>query len=499
MGRHALPSPPVTRFLRTIPLLVAALGAAAAAEPLPRPVASALAAAPFRGQGVGVYAIRAENGTVLAAYGADTPLIPASTMKVLTAACALDTLGSGFTFRTRILADHAPDASGTVHGNLYVQGGGDPVFRPEDLWASLTDLAAAGVKRIEGDVVVDDTLFEEPGRPASWPPVKGFPAPYDAPQGALALAWDGTEVVVVAGRRPGEPAQADTAPVSHVARLENGVVTGARTAVQLALVETPGEPPVVRVTGTVARGKPVREWIHLGHPTYAVAGAVVNLLPHAGVTLTGRARRGATPTSAAALVERRSLPLSQVLVPIMKNSSNFGAEMVLRGLAAAGGQHPATTAGGTSKVLACLDRWNVSRAGADVRDGSGFGRGNRLTAKTLVGAIDTARRNATWGPDFVNSLPIASQDGSLRRRLRDMRGRVRAKTGTLDGVHALAGSILTPAGHEVLFAVVLNQRQRGAFLGHPSVDKIVRALAAAADGKDLPAEREPRVRGRKRR
>ncbi len=493
----------MTRCFRTLPLLVAALGAALgtalAAEPLPRPVAAALAAAPFRGQGVGLYAIRASDGAVLAAYAADTPLIPASTMKVLTAACALDALGADYTFRTRILADRAPDASGTVRGNLYLQGGGDPVFRPEDLWAALTDLAAAGVQRVEGDVIVDDTLFEEPGRPASWPPARGFPAPYDAPQGALALAWDGTEVVVVAGRRPGDPAQADTAPVSRLARFDNRVVTGARTAVQLALVETAGEPPVIRVTGTVARGKPVREWIHLGHPTAAVAGAVTNLLPHANVTLTGRARRGTTPASATALVERRSLPLAQILVPIMKNSSNFGAEMVLRGLAAAGGQRPATIAGGTAKVLACLGRWNVSRAGADVRDGSGFGRGNRLTARTLVGVIDVARRNATWGQEFMNALPIASQDGSLRRRLRDMRGRVRAKTGTLDGVHALAGSILTPAGREVLFAVVLNQRRSGAFLGHPSVDKLVRALAAAADGKDLPPEREPRVRGRKRR
>ena len=475
-----------------------AVPAARAADMVPGPLRRALDAPVFAGQGIGLYAVR-PDGSAIAAFGAERPLVPASTMKVVTAACALDALGPDFTFRTRFLADKRPGSDGVVRGAVYLVGGGDPMFRAEDLWTAVQDLARSGVKRIAGDVVLDDGRFEPPGRPATWPPALSFPAPYDSPQSALALAWNAAELVVQGGPRPGAPARAETAPLPHLAKIENGVTTAGRTAVTLAFSPAADGPATARLSGSVAKGATFREWIHLGDPTQAVGAALAELLPHAGIKLDGRIRRGAAPANAAALVERRSFPLGTTLAPIMKHSSNFGAEMVARTIAAEAGAQPATIAAGAARLSACLDRWGAPRTGVSVLDGSGYSHGDRLTARALVAALLAAKR-AKWGADFEATLPTAAEDGSLRRRLRDMRGRVRAKTGTLDGVHALAGYIDTPGGREVVFAVLVNKTRRGGpFLGHPDVDKLVRAIAAAADGRSSGEEDETPAPRRRRR
>lgn len=444
---------------------------------LPQPVAAELNSAPFKGQEVGLLAIRTSDGAVIAAVNPDRALIPASTLKTLTGACALEKLTPAFRFKTRFLAANLPDPEGVLHGSIYLQGGGDPSLRPEDLWSLVAALAETGLRRVEGDIVLDDSLFSEPGRPPSWPEALLFPAPYDSPHGALALAYNSLEIVVSPGTEPGGT-QARTGPLEGLVELKNGITTGESAPLQLTLLLAPEQPPIFLLGGGLPPGAPpFREWVHIGHPTWGLGAALQSLWAAAGLEWSGTIHRGAAPESAVVLAERSSSPLGKVLIPILKISSNFGSEMLLKTLAAADGIRPATIERGIDHVRGCLATWKAPSAAVVLVDGSGFGRENRMTCRTLVSILETARK-AVWSEPFRTALPQAGKDGTLRRRLPDFRGRLAAKTGTLAGVAGLAG-YMTPPGsrEEIIFAILINQGPGAAPVGAHLVDRLVRAIA----------------------
>ncbi len=471
-------------------LLASAAAVSAAASSDPSPLERVLASSPaLKGQKVGIYAVRSRDGVVAAAVAPDEALIPASTVKILTAACALERLGPAFRIRTLVLADAVPDVTGAVQGALYFRGGGDPELRPEDLWGLVADLAAGGVRQVDGDVVLDDSLFEPPGRPAGWPPPMTSPAPYDSPQGALALAWNSIQILLYPGSRIGDTARWETAPLSDLARVTGAVTTARRNAVNYSLEAAPDGPPAVRVAGTVARGRaPAAEWVHLGDPTSAFGGVIQRLLRAAGVSVRGVVRRGVAPSAAIVLLEHESLPLARVLAPIVKNSSNFGAEMVTRLLAAGDGETPATTAAGVQRITACAAAWEAPLDGARLVDGSGYSRSDRLSARTLVQVLKAADANPSWGADFRASLSRAGEDGSLRRRLRDFSGRLLGKTGSLEGVAALAGFLTARRGGEFAFAILLNRGPGAPPVSPASVDTVLRALADTCEQQQTPRQ-----------
>ncbi len=108
----------------------------------------------------GVQVVNINTGEEVFARNADQGLIPASLVKVLTAAVALRELGAGYKFSTYLSTDGQVDADGTLNGDLYVQGFGDPSLVTEDVWRLVYDLWLAGVRRIDGDVIYDDSHFD---------------------------------------------------------------------------------------------------------------------------------------------------------------------------------------------------------------------------------------------------------------------------------------------------------------------------------------------------
>jgi D-alanyl-D-alanine carboxypeptidase/D-alanyl-D-alanine-endopeptidase (penicillin-binding protein 4) len=125
----------------------------------------------------------------------------------------------------------------------------------------------------------------------------------------------------------------------------------------------------------------------------------------------------------------------------------------------------------------------VATDGLVLADGSGYGKDNRLTAEALVGVLLAARRSPAWRAEFEASLARAAEDGSLRNRLPDLRGRVRAKTGTLNGVSSLAGYAVDRQRREIAFSILVN----GGGASPDDVDRLLRSLLAAADGLPLRA------------
>ena len=486
-------TPRFPRLLLVLLVLLPAIPGRAAEEPAGVPgrqvtgprLARLLAEPTLRAQRVGILAVDGSTGKVLAAVHPDRPLVPASTVKLLTLACALHRLGPARRLETAFLARSRPGADGVLRGNLWIRGGGNPLLRVEDLWAALRELWALGVSRIEGDVVLDDRLFEPPGRPASWPR-RRVVDPYDAPQGALSIAWDSVEVIVRPGSRPGTPADTRLFPLAHPCRVVSRVRTGpagSRPRVRVQLREDGAG--VLVLSGTIpAGGDPWRRWVHLGHPGEVAAAAIRELLDRAGIRLAGEVRRGPVPGDGdlVEILVHESPPLADLAKAIAKHSSNYGAEMLTRLLAVeVGGTRPGTTGAGVAVLRACLDELGVPRRGVRLVDGSGFGRENRLTARALVALLQAATTHPAWGPELLVALPRAGEDGSLRERLVAWRGRVRGKTGTLRGVAALAGRADLPGagqdtGRTVLFAVLLNRADGASPVGPAEVDRLVDAL-----------------------
>jgi serine-type D-Ala-D-Ala carboxypeptidase/endopeptidase (penicillin-binding protein 4) len=467
----------------------------AAVRSVPPEISRAMREAGMKPGQLGLLAVDAETRQVLAAVAPDQPMIPASTIKLVTTACALERLGPAHRFETRFLAAARPAPGGLLAADLWIVGGGNPLLRSEDLWVALRELHAVGVRTIAGDVVLDDSLFEPPGYPAGWPR-RRVPDPYDAPQGALALAWNSLEVIVRPGAAVGAPAQVETFPLRDVATLVNRVRTDRRTAVRVdRLAERAGEPGGILLRGTIAvGGKPDRTWVHLDDPTAVAAAAVGELLADVGIALAGEVRTGSGRDDLLELVVHRSPPLSQLVAAVNKWSSNFGAEMLTRGLAATAGGPPGTTSAGVAELRACLAEWKVSDLGAQLVDGSGYSRSNRLTARTLTDLILAAGNHPQWEAEWIASWPRAGEDGSLKSRLRSHTGRLRAKTGTLNGVSTLAGRAIAPDGHPIAFAILVNGRPQGAPVGPWLADRLADALMRAIER--LASAERPDQKGR---
>ncbi|GAB4372077.1 MAG: D-alanyl-D-alanine carboxypeptidase/D-alanyl-D-alanine-endopeptidase [Acidobacteriota bacterium] len=462
--------------------LVAAVPAGPAEAGTPPAVAQEVSRIEAGGGTVGLLA-QDLDGRVLFAHAPDRPLVPASTMKLLTTACALERLGPAWTVATEVLADGRLDPSGHLRGTLWIRGGGDPLLRVEDLWALTRELHALGLRRVEG-LGVDPGLFTGPPVPASWPgrPVRD---PYAAPQGAASLAWNSLELVVRPGARPGAPAEVALFPFPGGVRIVNRARTGGTTELDIRLNTAKDRPAQVTIGGTIAAGAaPYREWIRLGDPARALLGVFRGLLGQAGITVAGQDRIGPVPAGARSVTRRLGRPLAEIVRAVNKYSSNFGAEVLLRHLGALRDPPQRSTAAGLSVLGDCLQAWGVARRGLVLADGSGYAPADRLTARALVTVLEHAARDPRWGPELVVSLPRAGEDGSLRNRLADLRGTVRAKTGSLARVATLAGLLARPGRPAVAFAILVNGQRR---IPRESADRLLRALARDLESGRLPA------------
>jgi D-alanyl-D-alanine carboxypeptidase/D-alanyl-D-alanine-endopeptidase (penicillin-binding protein 4) len=393
-----------------------ALAVASAGEPPLQPLVRALAP-PGR---FAVLVVSLDRGDTLAALDADRPLPPASTAKLLTAALAWELLGPEFRFLTAVVSD-PPGPDGAVR-RLVLYGGGDPTLRRDDLQALAAAAHAAGLRRVTEAVLVDATAWDPFDPPPGWT-AHDLRQPYGARVAAINL--DGN-------RRGGRPVADPPGAALELWRVS------LRT-VGVAL------PPYGEVRRRPAPG----------------------LAPFADAT----APAGRTHLWAL----HASTPLDSLLRAMLRASDNQIAEALWAAVGrwAGGRGHPAATAALARQRLAV---WGVPAVGAEIVDGSGLSRRNRCSARTLVHLV--AHLERVLGPATLERLlPGPAEPGSTLTWLTDpaLRGRVRAKTGTLRGVVALAGLARTRAGERLAFAF-LGHDLPNAAVGRRAETALLRAL-----------------------
>ena len=383
-------------------------------------------------------------------------------MKIITAAAALDALGPSYRFTTELLHEADVDPAGVLQGNLYVKGGGDPTLVLENLWKIIYDLKMEGVVRIEGDVVFYESLFGADHQLVGWDKaadIKNGPS-YFPGLSALSLNYNTVALITAPGPEAGKPIRAEfETQAGDLFEIYNQAVTGAAGTRRSVKVEreVDGQKMKLIVTGSIPiDGEVDHDYRAVPDPTAYFMATFRQLARERGIAVAGRWRLGSTPRDADVLLRHRSAPLAVVLADMNKYSNNLYAEQVLRVLGAEVNGLPGTTEGGIKVVDAYLSGLGLEPETRTLVNGSGLSRSLRITPVTLTKVLVDMAGDWSVGHEFAASLAIAGRDGTLWRRVREEPGRLRGKTGTLDGVHGLCGYVTGSDGDLYAFAFLVN-------------------------------------------
>jgi D-alanyl-D-alanine carboxypeptidase/D-alanyl-D-alanine-endopeptidase (penicillin-binding protein 4) len=393
--------------------------------------------------------------------GADESLNPASNAKLITAAAALALLGADHRYVTTMHGRVAPDGT-AVTGPLVLRGGGDPSLSTADLLAMARELRNAGIRRVEGGVLVDDAAFGTEHLPPAFEQQPHENAAFRASVSAASVDDNAMTLYVRPGTRAGATAIVTIDPPGYF-QLENSLLTSAGGAPAIRLDLAPGASGCERATvgGTIPLAAHADSFQRrIANPSLATGHAVRAALEVLGVRVAGGVTVGAMPEGLPVVASHRSARLSSLLYELGKSSNNFYAEMTLLAIAAQGASPGAVTfERGASRTVEWLRSVGVPTSGLVVRNGSGLFDANRVSARQLAAVLRAVWREPAIRDEFIAQLAVGGEDGTLHSRLRVPGAErwVRAKTGTLDDVIALSGYVLAPSAERTLvFAFVAN-------------------------------------------
>lgn len=425
-----------------LPLLLAA-GQDGAARSLDARIDALLRRHRLESSRVGIWA-GTDSGPWIS-RAADERLVPASNMKILTTALALSSLGADRTFRTELYVDGTL-RDGVLEGNLVVRAGGDPNLSgrffesPTFLFERWRQALGGGLRRIAGSLILVDETFEATEFHPDWEG-NDISRWYCAPVRGLSLNDNCVDVTVSPGEIGGRP-RVKLSPDTRYITIDNAAKTVVRATKPLAFWRKPGTNEIV-LRGEIAA--PISFSCTVANPARYFGTVFLETL---GVTAPIE-ERSTMPESLRGrpAVAAHESDLRRTLQVCNRRSQNFYAEMLLKH--AGGG----TWEGGMRAADAFLRGIGVE--GAVVRDGSGLSRRNRLSAGDLAAVLRHMRTRVDF-ETFRDSLAAPGEDGTLRKRLEDMAGRLRAKTGTLTGVSSLSGYLTAEGGGTLVFAVIVN-------------------------------------------
>ena len=410
----------------------------------------------------GLMAVSLTRGDTLFSHNAGTPLMPASTMKMLTTAVALERFGPKYQFSTDVLYDGTLDQDGTIRGNIYLRGDGDPSLSGRYLKGGpnapikfLADqLVARGIKHVTGEVIGDASAFDDQKVPEGWL-TRYLQSGYAARVSALSLNENLVWVTVDGSGARLEPATS-AIPLTNNVKVVPG--TGARLSVRRF-----GDGSVV-VSGTMgSRAMPRRYVYVVEDPAKFTTGALRASMIAGGITVDGGIRLGETPSSATKIASVQSPTLDRIISAMNRESINHFAELLLRD-AARGPEKK--TQGTVASGRSLLREFFAEKVGADssqlqVFDGSGLSTLDRVTPRAMTQMLGYAHK-AEWGPWFHASLPVAGESELLRRRMKGSpaQGNLHAKTGTTNDVIGLGGYVTAADGEVIAFSFIYNGADR---------------------------------------
>ena len=485
----------------------------------------------------GVKVVSLDSGKTLFEQNAGKLFSPASNCKLYTVALALDELGGDYRIRTSLFAASKPDRSGALKSDLIVYGRGDPTINARlnggDIFRALQPLVAAltnaGVKRIDGDLVGDESFIHGSpyGSGWSWDDMNYY---YGAEISALTLNDNTLQVVAKPGTSNGAPCQLSVVPATSYVVLSNRTqtVTSGRRDVSFY---RPIEENVIYVTGQMPLDATnYTDDVTMHNPAGMFVVFLREALTRNGIRVSGKTRtvswldRQVQPLDFDKLIELgavESLPMRDIAREVQKPSQNLYTDLLLAHIGAlaqaealdakstgvattrsATNAQAVSSGGGSPKVnppqlnrqetsedaglrqlREFLSQAGVARGDVHFEEGSGLSRNNLTTPNATVALLQFMSKHAE-ADAYVKALPIAGVDGTLRNRMKNTpaANNVRAKTGTLRWANSISGYVTTAAGERLVFSVMLNRyaASDSEHSARTEIDKIAVMLAGFA-------------------
>lgn len=474
-------------------------------------ITMSLARSSLRRGSVGLKVMSLDTGEVVYERDAEKYFMPASNMKSFTIAAALDNLGPDHRFVTTVFATSQPGKDGVLKGDLIIFGRGDPSFswrfNDGDWYAAIDrfadEIIAAGISKIEGNIVGDDSYYNTEPLPEGWEwdDLQWY---YGAEVSALSVNDNVATLKVTPGPEGSAPA-VEFMPASSQFKVINTARTVKAGEKKTFRIKKRLGDNTYEIMGAIPAGDAgFSGSISFSDPAAVFADLLKERLELKGVAVSGKAtgvgrdeRDGAALSSEGlvALVNHQSPPLAIIAENTMKPSQNLYTELILRSLGEIKGD-PTSNRSSEDKGKALVSDL-LKRAGVDPEsvvqyDGSGLSRHNLITPNAsmmLYKYMDSAKYSAFW----KNALTIAGVDGTLRRRFLNTSAsaNVRGKTGTIDQVSALSGYVTSKAGERFVFSVLTNGIPN-ASLRVSTIDEIVLHLANLEE-KTFAVPAEPEV------
>lgn len=388
-------------------------------------------------------------------------LIPASISKIATTAAFLKHYPPGTKFRTQVFLSESPRLE-EFKGDLYLKGGGDPGFVSESMWYLVNVFSRTGVRKINGNIIVDDSLFDEARYDESRESVRVDRA-YDAPVGAMSFNWNSVNVFV----RPTNDSRSQVIldPENDYVKLVNkiNITNGSENHLVVSRVsDEKNKQDVIQVTGSIGRnlGTPMNEMVvfkNITRPSLWAGANLKSFLAQRGIQVTGEVKPGIVPAKAVLVAESESKPSESLVTDMNKFSNNFVAEMLCKHLGVLKGQ-PGDISKGVSIIRDYLNSLGLTEKDITIVNPSGLTRDNRASAWAIWKILQTMREDFTVQAESMMSLPISGVDGTLRKRMKGTPAErmVRGKTGYLDNVVSLAGYAGVANKQMISFAFIYN-------------------------------------------
>ncbi|WP_431801646.1 D-alanyl-D-alanine carboxypeptidase/D-alanyl-D-alanine endopeptidase [Halobacillus andaensis] len=439
----------------------------------------------------GVSVRSADNGEVIYEHDGDVRLKPASNMKLLTGAAALETLGEDYTFTTEVFADGNIKGK-KLHGDLYIKGEGDPTLMQEDFEAFAQSVKENGIQEIKGDLVADDTWYDDIrlSEDISWNDETNYTASQIS---ALTVSpnedYDAGTVIVDAypAETEGDPAEVQVTPENDYVEIVNKTVTTASSQSRDISIEREHGTNQIIVEGEIPlEGSRSRSWVAVSEPTGLALNLFHKALAEEEIKVKGEERAGEkTPEAADSLASKESMPLKELFIPFMKLSNNGHAEVLIKEMGKVV-HGEGSWDKGLEAVEEFLEGNDVNADEMRLRDGSGMSHVNMVPANEISQLLYQVQ-DKEWFSAYLNSLPVAGVSdrfvgGTLRNRMGNTAAEdnVQAKTGSLTGVNSLSGYVTTKDGEKLIFTILLNN-----YLGAAQSigDEVAVALAEYESGE----------------
>lgn len=350
-------------------------------------------------------------------------MIPASNTKLFTTAAALTIMGGDYVLSTKLLSDDLNLQDGIIDGNLYIKGFGNSTFTETDLDYLITDLNNLGITKITGNVIGDDTFFDDIYTRDDW--------------------------------ITDEVANVKLPPISAIVLDRNREITYKK------------------------RGKRTRAYVvNVEDPPLHTANLLKTKLINAGIEVENKALKGETPLSAAVISEK-GISLRELIKRINKESDNFLAECLFKTIGAAATGKQGNAFYSTQAILDFIDDNGIYSTGTAVVDGSGISRFDQITVGAIAGLLEKMYFDLANFDDYYNSLSIAGIDGTLQRRLigTSAENNFHGKTGTLNGVSSLSGYVTCENGEDLVVSIFFEFTKGGADFHRDIQDEVIQILS----------------------